>query len=170
MYSQLGIASSLAGKLDTAREALEEELAAYERLGDEVYAASAHGNLAELAIRAGDVTAAATHQRACLTLALALGAPVMIAFSLIVAARITGEDGDWDRATKLHAQAESVLEATGLALYDDDRRVSEAMVGAARRELGERRFAEATEAGRALDLPAAATLADEVLTVAAQRA
>jgi non-specific serine/threonine protein kinase len=167
MYSQLGIAASLAGDLTTAREALGHELAAYERLGDQVFAASAHGNLAELAIRAGDVRDAARHQRACLTLALALGAPVMIAFSLIVAARITGEAGDWATATRLHAHAESVLEATGLVLYDDDRRVSEAMVEAARLHLGEAGFVAAGEAGRALDLPAAAAIADEVLSAAA---
>ena len=91
----------------------------------------------------------------------------MIAFSLIVAARITGEKGDWTTATRLHAQAESVLEATGLVLYEDDRRVSEAMVEAARLHLGEPAFVRAGEEGRALDLPAAAAMADEVLSAAA---
>ncbi len=167
MHSQLGIASSLAGDIVTARDALEQELAAYELLEDDVFAASAHGNLAELAIRAGDVRAAAGHQRACLTLALALGAPVMVAFSLIVAARIKGAD-DWTTATSLHSHAESLLETTGLALYDDDRRVSEAMVEAARQQLGEQAFAEASRAGRDLDLPAVAAIADGVLSSAAQ--
>ncbi len=167
MCSQLGIASSMAGEPATARDALERELAAYEQLGDDVFTASAHGNLAELAIREGDVATAARHQQACLSLALALGAPVLVAYSAIVAARIAAGDGDWTAAVRLHASARSVLEARAVALYDDDRRLVDALAADARSHLGDDRFEEAAAAGRGLDLPTAAALADRVLSMAA---
>ena len=168
MCSQLGVAALAQGDLETAWEACERELAAYVELGDESFQASAHGNLAEIALRRGDDVAAAQHQRACLALALELGAPAMVAFSLIVAARLTANADRWETATVLHAQAETILDAIGLALYDDDRKLSDAMLEAARTRLGFVAFSDAVATGRALPVPDAARLADEVLAVAAQ--
>lgn len=166
MCSQLGVAALAGGDLDTAWEACGRELAAYEELGDESFQASAHGNLAEIALRRGDEVAAARHQQACLALALELGAPAMVAFSLIVAARLSAGDGHWATATTLHAQAETILEAIGLALYDDDRKLSDAMLEAARDHLGFVAFSDSIAAGRALPVPDAAELADGVLAAA----
>jgi tetratricopeptide (TPR) repeat protein len=168
MSSQLGIAALAVGDLDTAWEAFEGELAAYQRLGDEVFEASAHANLAEAALRRGDRVEAARHQKACLAGALELGAPGMVAFSLIVAARLTAPSGDWETATILHARAEEILHRTGLALYDDDRELSDAMLDAARAHLGDDAYAAALEAGRALELPDAAEIADDVLAAVAR--
>jgi hypothetical protein len=133
-------------------------------LGDEGFQISAEGNLAEVALRTGDVAAAARHQGVCLELAMEVGASVMVAFSLIVAARIGAGDGAWELATRLHAHAESILDATGVALYDDDLRLSEEMLADARRALGEAAFEAEVASGRALDLASAATLGREVLT------
>lgn len=168
MCSQLGVAALASGDLEGAWEACGRELAAYEELGDESFQASAHGNLAEIAMRRGDEVAAARHQRACLTLALELGAPAMVAFSLIVAARLSASAERWETATRLHAQAETILDAIGLALYADDRKLSDAMLEAARSQLGFVAFSDAIAAGRALPVPAAAALADEVLAASAQ--
>ena len=112
--------------------------------------------------------AAASHQRACLALALELGAPAMVAFSLIVAARLTATAEHWETATVLHAQAETILDAIGLALYEDDRKLSDAMLEAARSHLGFGAFSDAVAKGRALPVPEATELADEVLALAAQ--
>jgi ATP/maltotriose-dependent transcriptional regulator MalT len=168
MCSQLGVAALAQGDLETAWEACERELAAYVELEDESFQASAHGNLAEIALRRGDDAAAAAHQRACLALALELGAPAMVAFSLIVAARLTAATERWATATVLHAQAETILDAIGLALYDDDRKLSDSMLEAARTHLGFVAFSDAVARGRALPVPDAARLADEVLAVAGQ--
>ena len=169
MHSQLGIASLEAGDLDTARDAFEAELAAYEEIGDESFEASAHGNVAEIALRSGDRTGAARHQRASLALALELGMPAMVAFSLIVAARLTAADGAWASAARLHAQAEVLLDRTGLTLYDEDRRVSNEMLASAEQALGPDAFQAAVVDGAGLDLTAAAELADSVLAEASRR-
>jgi hypothetical protein len=162
MSNQLGIASASLGDLDAAWSAFEQEVDAYRQLGDEVYEASAQGNLAEIALRRSDHTGAARHQRACCKLALQLGMPVMVAFSLIVAARIASARENWSSAAELHAQADLVLEHTGMALYELDRRASEEMLDRVRLQLGEEQYALAQAAGRDMGLPGAAALADSV--------
>ena len=164
MSSQLGIAALALNDLDTAWSAFEAELAASQRIGDEFPVASAHGNLAEVALRRGDHAAAAEHQRACLTLGLELGSDLMVAFSEIVAARLVAATGAWETAARLQAHAESVIESTGLVLYEDDRRLSDALLEDALRHLGVGPFSEASAAGAGLDVLAAAALADEVLS------
>jgi predicted ATPase len=166
MYNQLGIAALAAGDVDTAREAFAGELQAYERLGDQAFQASSHGNLAEAALRRGDSVDAARHQSASLELALELGNPAVVAFSMIVAARLTAQREDWATAATLHAHAEGLLRQTGLALYDDDRQLSDTMLEAAHAHLGDDAYAVALAAGRALDLPDAADLAQRVLAAA----
>jgi tetratricopeptide (TPR) repeat protein len=169
MWSQLGIASLGVGDLATAAEAFGSELEAYRRLGDELYQASAEGNLAEIRLRLGDAAGAASHQKACLRLALELGAPVMVAFSLIIAARIAAGQGQWETTARLHAHAESILESTGLALYDEDRKTSEALLTRARGQLGDSGFERAAASGRALGLLDAAATADALLSAVAGR-
>jgi hypothetical protein len=93
--------------------------------------------------------------------------PVMVAYSLVTAARIAASRPTWTTATMLHGQAERILEETAIRLYDDDKRASEDMLAAARRHLGDVAFETAMTSGRALDLPAAAEVADHVLADAA---
>lgn len=169
MWSQLGIASLAVGDVETAWQAFGEERNAYIAIGDEIYRSSAEGNLAEVALRRGDIAGAAEHQRACLELSLELGAPTMAAFSLIVAARIAAHDRAWPTAVSLHAAAESVLQRTGFVLYEDDRRISDEMLDEARRTLGGHQYDAASAAGSGLDLPAAAAIAGSVLADAIRR-
>jgi tetratricopeptide (TPR) repeat protein len=169
MCSQLGIAALALGDHPTARSAFEQELESYRRLGDRVFEASALGNLAEVTLRLDDPATAARHQRACLVLALELGAPAMVAFSLIVAARLSAGLDEWETAATLHARAQSILDDTGLVLYDDDRRLSDKLLEDALQRLGRDGFEAAEATGRSLDLVAVAGLADRVLADAAQR-
>ena len=162
MANQLGIASSALGDLDTAGLAFEQEVDAYRQLGDQVFEASAEGNLAEIALRREDYKAAAQHQRACCELALQLGMPVMVAFSLIVAARIGSAREDWSLAAELHAQADVILEQTGIALYESDRKASDDMRERVGRNLGRDAYLAAQAAGRTMDLPAAVGLANSL--------
>ncbi len=163
MYNLLGTTSAAMGDLDTAYDACLEELELNQRLGYEGYVASAHGNLAEVALRLGDMPAAARHQRACLDLAVALGSPALVAFSLIVAARIAGWQHRWTTAVEIHSKAEGELDTIGLVLYDDDLEQSNKLLDTARRVLGEPEFEVARASGRGMTLPEAVTSADQVL-------
>ena len=168
MWCQLGIAAATTGDLSTAARAFEEELSVWATLGDEYREATASGNVAEIALRRGDVAVAATRQLRCLEVALELGSEVNVAFTLILAARIRAPK-DPETATVMHALAEAILDRCGLTLYEADRRASDEMLDAARRDLGDAAFGRARSAGVALDLPAGAALAERVLRDAANR-
>jgi hypothetical protein len=138
----------------------------YRELNDETNEAHAAGNLAEVEMGLGNWASAARHQRACLARALEIGAPVMVAFSIIVAARLAEAADDPTTAVTLHGQADVLLETTGFALYDADRRLSDEMLKRAEERLGSDAFAAARATGRALTVMDAAALADEVLRAA----
>ena len=163
MWNLLGLAKSAAGELPAAFAAFTEQRAEEKAAGNEAYLAGAEGNLAEIALRLGDASAAAHHQHACLQLAIALGQPVMLAYSLIVAARLAAAGGDWATASRLHAKASAMLEETGWSLYDDDLRATEQLRADARIQLGAGAFAAAVSTGAAMETPAAAAVADDVL-------
>jgi predicted ATPase/class 3 adenylate cyclase len=166
MCNQLGIAALDLDDIDTAWHAFNEELDAYRLLDDEVFQASAEGNLAEVAMRKNDVAAAARHQQACLDLGVELGAPVLVALSMIVAARIAAAEAAWRTAVLVLGHAFAVFDRTGFALHDADRRLTEQVLGDARQALGRATFDATFAEGRSLEAPAAVALAVEVLTSA----
>lgn len=167
MYNLLGIAAAGAGDFDTAYEALSRELELNEELGLGIFVASAHGNLAEIALRLGKVDEAARHQGRCLEAAVAHGFPAMLAFSLIVAARIAAGGGDWTEAVLLHSRAEALLDEIGLVLYADDQRESEKLMTDARGRLGEQFGALLIEGGE-IEIPSAVDRAKKVFFSASQ--
>jgi predicted ATPase len=105
------------------------------------------GNLAELALRVGDVTRAAARQLESLELALALGSRKELSSAMIIAARVAGGDGDYETALWLQAAADALLDLLGLRLYHSDRALCDAVIEHGRAALGEERFAELTEEG-----------------------
>ncbi len=162
MANLRGIALLALGDRREAQASFLDELAAYEQLGFDAQVASANGNVAEVALQLGDLDVAAAHQRACLTLALATGQPLMVAYSLMVAARVAGSGGDWRTATSFQATADEVLRATGHELYDTDRTAVDQLLDQALDRLGPRSFEEATDRGRSMSLPDAASAADDL--------
>jgi predicted ATPase/DNA-binding SARP family transcriptional activator len=162
MLNLLAIASYFLGDVDRAAAAFNEELDVARRLGDEHLMVIAEGNVAELALRQGDTASAARHQAACLDLALALGRPVSVAQSLIVAARLTAAT-EPARAGQLHAKAEEVLAENDYQLYDDDLRASQLMLDDVRQLLGDVEFDHARERGRSLTWLDAVSLAQDAL-------
>ena len=93
MCNLLGLALATAGDFESARRVFEEGAEALTVDGNEEALLSiAHGNIAEAAMRLEQTAVAARHQRASLELALALGQPVTVAYSLIVAARDRGSE------------------------------------------------------------------------------
>lgn len=163
IYNLLGSALGAMGDFEASYEACEAELELSRAIGDDRYIASAEGNLAETAMRLGDVEAAAAHQRECLDISLTLGSPAMVAFSLIMAARVAGARQDWGTAVRLHARGEALLAEIGLMLYEDDRRESDALLAEARTRLGDEFFEGERRAGRDLEVTEATKLADSVL-------
>jgi hypothetical protein len=166
MFNLLAIASYFSGDITQAGEAFEQELDVARRLGDEHLIVIAEGNVSELAMRAGDVASAARHQQASLQLSLALGRPVGVALSFIVAARLSAAS-DPGLAAQLHAKAEAILDEHDYQLYDDDLRASRAMLDDVRQRLGDTYFSQACNDGRALSLLEAVALAERTLSLVA---
>ena len=167
MLNLLCTASAALGDLDSAYEACLEELELNQRLGYDEYVAAARGNLAEVAMRRGDMVAAAGHQRACLDLATAQGSQPMMAFSMLVAARVAASAEHWETAIRLQTCADELLEEIGLALYEDDRAELEAVSDAAKQALGPGAFAAVIDEGGQMSIPDGVRMADEVLATAA---
>ena len=167
MWSLLGVSRYSSGDIDGAAEAFARELDAYEELGHDVNIATAHGNVAEVAMQIGDRLAAARHQLRCLELAEALGLPVMLAYSCILASRMAGQRGEWELAVHLQAGADAGLAATGHELYAADREGVDRFLDAASSELGGEVFDLAVEHGGRLAIGEATRLASGVLSAAA---
>ena len=151
MWNLLGIVGVSVDDLATAEEAFANELEIYTTLDQETKVAASEGNLAEVGLRSGDLRAASLHQRASLDLALAVGQPVMLAFSSIVAAQIAAREGEWARAVLLQAAGEAALEAAGSPLYEADRAALEHLRAEAARHLDPAELAAETDRGAALD-------------------
>lgn len=163
MWNLLGLAKRSSEDLPGALSAFERERVEHLAAGHEAFVAGADGNLAEIALRLGDTAAAARHQHRCLELAIALGQPALVAYSLIVAARLAAQSGDWPVAARLHAKSVAMLAQTAQRLYDEDLAASQELAVSARAALGEDEFSAASRDGQALDAPSAAALAERVL-------
>jgi predicted ATPase/class 3 adenylate cyclase len=164
MWNLRGIAMYGAGAMSGAFEAFGHELEIYERLGYEANVASAHGNLAELAMQLGRPKEAARLQQLSLDLALEIGQPVMIAFSAIVAARLAAGDGEWALAARLQAAAECELAAASHTLFPADQAELDTLRTSAIEHLGEDAIAVQHQIGIELDVVATAALASQVFT------
>jgi predicted ATPase/class 3 adenylate cyclase len=137
MNNLAGIARYSVEDMTGAFDAFTHELEIYQELGFDANIASAHANLAEIAMQLGDSRAAATHQQACLDLALAIGQPVMLAYSSLVGARLVAELGDWVLTVRLLASAGSGLADAGHKLYPADQAVVDDIRSRAVEQLGE---------------------------------
>jgi hypothetical protein len=135
----------------------------------ETFLATTHGNLAEAQLQLGDEAAAAGHQATSLDLARAYGQSVVIAFSMMIAARLTAARGQARQAVVLQSAADEVLAGASYALYDEDADVRAALMSAARSDLGATEFDQAVAEGRGLDNDDAADLAASVLLAVRRR-
>jgi len=163
MWNLDGIAHYAMADMSSAFKSFQRELEIYEQLGFEANLASAHSNLAEIAMQLGDDHSAAAHQQASLDLALRIGQPVMLAYSSLIAARLAAGLEDWSLAVVLQASAESELAAASHTLYDNDRKLLEDLHEQAVQTLGAVAVADKT-AGADLGAVAAATVASSVFS------
>jgi predicted ATPase/class 3 adenylate cyclase len=165
LYDMLGIALGMLGDANAAVAAFEEELVAASAAGMEMFVAAAHGNIAETQLQLGDDAAAAEHQAMSLELARAYGLPVLIAFSMMIAARLAAARVRVREAVVLQAAADRALADVSYALFDEDAEVRAVLMAAARAELGDEDFDRAVAEGHGLDHDAAADLAAGVLAL-----
>lgn len=168
MYNVLGIAAIAAGDLEIALEAFEGELRASSEAG-RVYVASAHGNIAEVAMRLGDIRRAAHHQAICLRVAEERGDAAMVAFSLILAARLAAREQAWPTAIRLQSKADVLLDEIGLALFEDDIAQIDGTMAEAFAEVGRTDYRRLEDEGRSGDVGALAGEAEQILDAAAGR-
>ncbi len=124
--------------------------------------ATLNNNIAETLMRLDDRTGAARHQLQALQAGMQIGMPILVALSLIVAARLSALETSWEVAVRLHAAASRFIEESGIALYSDDVELSEQMLGDARQVLGTG-FDALWESGHAETLDSAAVEGAEVL-------
>ncbi len=159
------LAIHLAGHngLDRAVELLEENLEIATRADDPLSLSVALGNLAETRLRLGDVQSAARHQLDALEVASQFGQKTLIAHTLIVAARLSGDQRVWDTAFLLQTIADGFLTEQGTSLYEDDRALCDALLAGARLELDADELSELTRRATSYDTVAAADLARRTL-------
>jgi hypothetical protein len=168
MWNLLGIARFAGGDHAGAASAFEFELAAWQRLGLEALQVSTHGNVAESLLTFGDRSGAALHQRQCLQLALRYGQPLMIAYSLMVAARLAADDSRWATAVRLQIAADEQLAVIGSVMYAADREAADAVLAAAASHLGPDEFDEEQRHGRCDEFESFLTLADDLFAAVAR--
>ena len=126
-----------------------------------------YGNLAEVAYRQGDLAVAAEHQLSALRIAGQLDDRVAIAFSMILAGRLAHRRGELATFVQINAAGETVLDALGTELFDEDRQLTDGLLADAGARLGPSRVEAAHASGAALDLPAAIAITESVLAAAA---
>ncbi len=119
--------------------------------GHEGVMSMAHSNIAEAALRLEQFAVAARHQRASLELGLALGQRVLVAYSILVAARIAARGGGWRDAVQLQISAVEMLEASSHRLYESDQRLGEELLAGASEVLGDVAFEDAVANRKAAD-------------------
>ena len=162
LFNLLGIAKVQLGDVDGAAEAFDGELAACAELGDDVLTTWALANAAELALRQGRQADAAAHQRACLRMATALGQPVYVAYSAIVAARLHAAE-DPATATRLIVKARDVLADSQHELYPDDAAEVEQVLSGSADALGDEEYRRRQHDGHSMGLDELAQAADGLL-------
>ena len=163
LYDLLGIATAALGDLTASAEAFQQELRAATAAGIEAHLATVHANLAETYLRLGDEPAAARHQAISLGLARDWGQPVVIAFALMVAARLASGHDRAHEAIVLQAKADQLLAEADYALYDEDEAIRSRFLADAAAHLGDEEFTGAQAEGATLTADSAADLAERVL-------
>jgi predicted ATPase len=167
LYNLLGIAQMDLDDFDSARWAEEQALELSRGRENHVSLAADLCNVAESALRAGDLSAAAAHQHEALEVASRIGHSTIVAFSAIVAARILGHQRGWARATRLQAAADNTLASLGVALYPSDRQLSDELLAAAAEHLGADEFERQRALGASRPIEETIAETQEVLAEAA---
>lgn len=161
---EMGLVSLTQGAA-TTREYLAEAAVLAEQIGDVVTRMDVLSSLAEIELRDGDTAVAARHQQEAMHLSAELDVRRFTGLALVLAARMAQPAGFDAVAVRLHAAADALFEEVDFKLLPGDRALSDAVLVAARTNLGDAFDAEVS-AGRALALADVIAAADEVFELA----
>jgi predicted ATPase/class 3 adenylate cyclase len=164
LFDLLGVASAALGDLEASAHAFIDELAEATAAGIETHLGTVHANLAETYLRLGNERGAAHHQAISLGLARDWESPVLIAFGLMVAARMGSARGRARDAVILQTKADALLADADYALYEADERIRSQLLSEASSNLGTDGFEAAVAAGAEVTADEAANLAEGVLS------
>ncbi len=160
----LGLVDQALGAAST-REILSEAATIAEQCGDVLTHMYVVNNLAETELRDGETANAARHQRDAMRLSAELDVPLVTGFALVLAARMAQPAGLDAAAVRLHAAADAIFEELDFRLLPDDQTLSDAVLAAARANLGDA-FDGEVAAGRALALADVVAAAEVVFEAA----
>ena len=163
LYDLLGVTTAALGDLEASAQAFTEELAAATAADIEPGLGTVHANLAETYLRLGNEPAAAHHQAISLGLARDWESPVLVAFGLMVAARMASARDRFRDAVVLQTKADAMLADADFALYEEDERIRSGLLSDASSGLATDDFESAVAAGTSITADAAANLAEGVL-------
>jgi predicted ATPase/class 3 adenylate cyclase len=169
LLNLIGIASAEQDRVDDAIDALRDELAAEEEAGLELMQCTTRNNLAEALLQAGDMEGAAQHQSDVLEESRSNQDATLVAFSVLVAARLCLAGGDAFEALVLQTAGARMLDDAGVVLFASD---ADALVAAAtqiEQALDEIDHDRAAREGAALTPDGAADRAAAVLVRIASR-
>ena len=127
-----------------------EALALTRKLGDEENTAISLLNLAMVSIDEGEGARARAMLLEALTVAVRTGSRRIGQSALEVTAGLCASDSDWTNAAKCYGAAEAQAERAGLRPDAVDQAFLKPLIAAARRALGEDKFKQIEEDGRAL--------------------
>jgi predicted ATPase/class 3 adenylate cyclase len=167
VWNLLGLTLVELGELDSALKAFGQELEGWSELGLETFAATTTGNLAEVSLRLGRHRDAARYQLECLELAGSLGQPVLVAFSMIVAAHLVATEERWELAVQLLTSADVVLTESDYSMYESDVSAHDELLAQASDHLGDTAMRNARDRGTSLAIDEAVRTTSEVLTAMA---
>jgi hypothetical protein len=165
---ELSMVSHALGQQDPDRF-LREAAVIAEQTDDHYVRMTVLNNLAEHELRAGDTGLAATHQREAMRLSAEFGMQLITAFGLVIAARVAQPEGLDALAVRIHSAAEVLLDECGFEMIPADQVLSDAVLDAARENLGAR-FDVEVAAGRAMEQADVLLEAEEVFDRAIEAA
>jgi predicted ATPase/class 3 adenylate cyclase len=148
----LGMATAELGSYTEAADATERALQISKDKGDLLSCAIHLGNLAEIGLRAGDTVTAAARQSESLSIAAMIGSARPLAYSVIMAAKLAGESGDWVTATRLQSAADRSIQEIGFSLYVSDRDLCDNLLATAKQVLGDDQYDSSRQAGQQLGI------------------
>jgi hypothetical protein len=90
------------------------------------------------------------------------GSTIMVAYSMVVAARLAAGAAAWADALRLGVLADTFIRSSEIILYEDDRRLLEETMQRARAEVGDEAAAAITAEVTDLDLVTAAAMAADI--------
>lgn len=169
LWNLIGLAHHMADQPVEAIAAFANELEIYEALQLDTLVAGAHANVAEQAWQLGDHDRSAFHQQASLRGAIEAGQPVLVAYSMIAAARFDLAAGLHESALSLLVGAEVLLSEAGHELYASDQAEVRTLQIEAEAALGAARASEVSALVVEQDLGTAASHASTALDNALAR-